>query len=229
MPVKLRLARHGRKRFAFYHIVAADGRAPRDGKFIERVGAYNPNTNPATIELDFDKALDWLLKGAQPTETVRAILSYKGVLMKRHLLAGVKKGAFDEAEAERRFEAWWKEKEAKVQSKRDWLAKEKDDDIIFVDSDLEHLIFYSNFCIAHMSTTVNLAILLNKKILIPQWDKSNLLPDYYVKHKVAKAWANLADDINFPDDEESRHNYIDENITITSPISINLLENEITQ
>ena len=103
------------------------------------------------------------------------------------------------------------------------------DDIIFVDSDLEHLIFYSNFCIAHMSTTVNLAILLNKKILIPQWDKSNLLPDYYVKHKVAKAWANLADDINFPDDEESRHNYIDENITITSPISINLLENEITQ
>ena len=90
MPVKLRLARQGRKKFAFYHIIAADGRAPRDGKFIEKLGIYNPNTNPATIELDFDKSLNWLEKGAQPTETVRAILSYKGVLMKRHLMTGVR-------------------------------------------------------------------------------------------------------------------------------------------
>jgi small subunit ribosomal protein S16 len=111
MPVKLRLARHGRKKFAFFHIVAADGRAPRDGKFIEKLGVYDPNTNPATIELDFDKSLNWLLKGAQPTETVRAILSYKGVLMKRHLLEGVRKGAFSEEEAEKRFTAWLKEKE----------------------------------------------------------------------------------------------------------------------
>ena len=129
MPVKLRLARHGRKRFAFYHIVAADGRAPRDGKFIERVGAYNPNTNPATIELDFDKALDWLLKGAQPTETVRAILSYKGVLMKRHLLEGARKGAFSEEEAEKRFAAWLKEKEAKIQAKVEGLTQAMEDDI----------------------------------------------------------------------------------------------------
>jgi small subunit ribosomal protein S16 len=91
MPVKIRLARHGRKHRAYYHIVAADSRAPRDGKFIERLGNYNPNTNPATIELNFDKALQWLQNGAQPTDTVRAILSYKGVLMKKHLLDGVKK------------------------------------------------------------------------------------------------------------------------------------------
>ncbi len=102
MPVKIRLARHGRKGYAYYHIVVADSRAPRDGRFIERIGSYNPNTNPATIDLNFDKALDWLFKGAQPTDTCRAILSYKGVMMKKHLLEGVKKGAFDDAEAERR-------------------------------------------------------------------------------------------------------------------------------
>jgi len=129
MPVKLRLARHGRKKFAFYHIVAADGRAPRDGKFIEKLGVYNPNTNPATIELDFDKSLDWLLKGAQPTETVRAILSYRGVLMKRHLLEGVRKGAFSEEEADKRFAAWMKEKEGKIQAKVDGLTKAQEDDI----------------------------------------------------------------------------------------------------
>ena len=104
MPVKIRLARHGRKRHAFYHIVVADSRAPRDGRLIERIGSYNPNTNPATIELDFDKALNWLKNGAQPTDTCRAILSYKGVLMKKHLLEGVKKGAFDEAEAEKFYQ-----------------------------------------------------------------------------------------------------------------------------
>jgi len=129
MPVKLRLARHGRKKFAFYHIVAADGRAPRDGKFIEKLGIYNPNTNPATIELDFDKSLDWLEKGAQPTETVRAILSYKGVLMKRHLKTGVRKGAFSEEEAEKRFAAWLKEKEAKIQAKKDGLDRAIEEDI----------------------------------------------------------------------------------------------------
>ena len=124
MPVKIRLQRHGRKRYAYYHIVVADGRAPRDGRFIERLGSYNPNTNPATINLDFDKALNWLSNGAQPTDTCRAILSYKGVLMKKHLLDGVKKGAFDEAEAERRFNVWMTEKEGKIQSKKDKLAKD---------------------------------------------------------------------------------------------------------
>ena len=126
MPAKIRLQRHGRKRLAFYHIVVADGRAPRDGRLIERIGSYNPNTNPATIDLDFDKALDWLTKGAQPTDTVRAILSYKGVLYKKHLQGGVAKGAFDEAEAERRFEAWVAEKEAKIQAKKDRLSKDAD-------------------------------------------------------------------------------------------------------
>lgn len=128
MPVKIRLARHGRKRYAYYHIVVADSRAPRDGKYIERIGSYNPNTNPATIELDFDKALTWLGKGAQPTDTTRAILSYQGVLMKKHLLEGVKKGAFDEAEAERRFQKWMEDKEAKIQAKKDLLSSETEKD-----------------------------------------------------------------------------------------------------
>jgi small subunit ribosomal protein S16 len=126
MPVKIRLARHGRKRYAYYHIVVADSRAPRDGKYIERIGSYNPNTNPATIDLNFDKALTWLGNGAQPTDTARAILSYKGVLMKKHLLEGVKKGAFDEAEAERRFQKWMEEKEAKIQAKKDQLSSESE-------------------------------------------------------------------------------------------------------
>ena len=114
MPVKIRLQRHGKKGKPFYHIVIADGRAPRDGKFIEKIGTYNPVTQPATINLNIDKAVDWMDKGAQPTDTVRAILSYKGVLYKRHLLKGVKKGAFDENEAEARFQAWVAEKEAKI-------------------------------------------------------------------------------------------------------------------
>src|SRR5680860_1283559 len=122
MPVKMRLARFGRKRYAYYHIVVADSRAPRDGRYIERIGTYNPNSNPATIDLDFDKAFDWLTKGAQPTDTVRAILSYKGVLYKKHLMGGVKKGAFDEAEAEKRLDNWMAEKDAKVQAKIDRLA-----------------------------------------------------------------------------------------------------------
>ena len=95
MPVKIRLARHGKKGYAFYHIVVADSRAPRDGKFIEKIGTYNPNTNPASIELNFDKALAWLNNGAQPTDTARAILSYKGVLMKKHLLYTNETNLFD--------------------------------------------------------------------------------------------------------------------------------------
>jgi small subunit ribosomal protein S16 len=122
MPVKIRLARHGRKQHAYYHIVVANSRAPRDGRFIERIGSYNPNTNPATIDLDFDKALEWLNNGAQPTDTCRTILSHKGVMMKKHLLEGVKKGAFDLAEAENRFELWLKGKEDAVQAKKDALT-----------------------------------------------------------------------------------------------------------
>ena len=99
MAVKMRLQRHGRKGYAYYHIVIADSRAPRDGKFIERIGSYNPNTNPATVDLKFDRALYWLNVGAQPTDTTRTILSNEGVLMMKHLQGGVKKGAFDEAEA----------------------------------------------------------------------------------------------------------------------------------
>lgn len=110
MATKIRLQRHGRKGYAFYQIVVADSRAPRDGKFIERVGSYNPNTNPATIDLKFERALYWLQTGAQPTDTVRNILSTEGVLMKKHLLDGVKKGAFDSAKAEEKFTAWVSEK-----------------------------------------------------------------------------------------------------------------------
>jgi small subunit ribosomal protein S16 len=102
--------------------VVANSRSPRDGRFIERIGSYNPNTNPATIDLDFDKAIEWLTNGAQPTDTCRTILSHKGVMMKKHLLEGVKKGAFDLAEAEVRFGAWLKEKENAIQSKKDGLA-----------------------------------------------------------------------------------------------------------
>lgn len=122
MPVKLRLQRHGKKNKPFYHIVAADSRAPRDGKFIEKVGTYNPNTNPATINLNVDDALRWLGNGAQPTDTVRAILSYKGVMYKKHLQRGVVKGAMTQEEADKKFEAWVSEKESKVQAKVDNLS-----------------------------------------------------------------------------------------------------------
>lgn len=117
MATKIRLQRHGRKNYAFYPIVVADSRAPRDGKFIERIGSYNPNTNPATVSLDFDRALYWLQVGAQPTDTARTILSGEGVLMMKHLLGGVKKGAFDLAEAERRFAAWKLAHTQKVEAK----------------------------------------------------------------------------------------------------------------
>jgi len=116
MATKIRLQRHGRKGYAFYHIVIADSRAPRDGKFIERIGSYNPNTNPATIDLKFDRALYWIQVGAQPTDTTRNILSSQGVMMKKHLLGGVKKGAFTEAEAEQKFQAWLTGKQASVKA-----------------------------------------------------------------------------------------------------------------
>ncbi|MBN2668500.1 MAG: 30S ribosomal protein S16 [Bacteroidales bacterium] len=125
MPVKIRLARHGRKARPFYHIVVADSRAPRDGRFIERLGSYNPNTDPATIQLDFDKALNWVMNGAQPTDTVRAILSYEGVMYKKHLLGGVSKGAFDEKTMESKFEAWKQEKSLKIQDKRNSISRGK--------------------------------------------------------------------------------------------------------
>jgi small subunit ribosomal protein S16 len=129
MAVKIRLARKGRKKLAFYHVVVADSRSPRDGRYIEKIGSYNPVTNPATIELDFDKALGWLQNGALPTDTCRAILSYKGVLIKKHLLEGVKKGAFDEAEATKRFEEWMKQNEAKIEAKKSGLEKSQDDEL----------------------------------------------------------------------------------------------------
>ncbi len=127
MPVKIRLARHGRKARPFYHIVVADGRAPRDGKYIERIGSYNPTTNPATIDLNFEKALEWLMKGAQPTDTARAILSYEGVMYKKHLLGGVSKGAFDEKAMDTKFEAWKQEKAIKIQDNRNSISKSAQD------------------------------------------------------------------------------------------------------
>lgn len=122
MATKIRLQRHGKKGYAFFHLVVADSRAKRDGKFIEKLGIYNPNTNPATIDINFDKTLEWVGVGAEMSDTARAILSYKGVLYKNHLDKGVKKGAFTAEEADKRFEAWMKEKEAKVEAKRSGLS-----------------------------------------------------------------------------------------------------------
>ncbi len=124
MPVKIRLARHGKKNYPFYHIVAADSRAPRDGKYIERIGSYNPNTNPATIELNFDKALGWIQNGAVPSDTCRTILSYRGVLYKNHLLKGVAKGALTQEQADEKYNTWREEKDAKIQAKVDKLSEE---------------------------------------------------------------------------------------------------------
>jgi small subunit ribosomal protein S16 len=129
MPVKIRLQRHGRKGYAYYHIVIADSKAPRDGKFIERIGSYNPNTNPATIDLKFERALYWLTTGAQPTDTTRTILSNEGVLLKKHLLEGAKKGAFDVAEADKRFAAWKASKESNVIKTKEQLVAEKQADL----------------------------------------------------------------------------------------------------
>src|SRR3954465_9580633 len=114
MPVKIRLSRHGKKHNAYYHIVVADGRAPRDGKFIEVIGNYDPNTNPATIQIDSDKALTWLQKGAQPTDTCRAILAYKGVLLRNHLAKGVAKGVVTQEAADEKFNSWQETKHNKI-------------------------------------------------------------------------------------------------------------------
>ena len=126
MPAKIRLARHGRKKNPFYHIVVADSRAPRDGRYIEKLGVYNPSSNPARVEFDEAKALEWLLNGAQPTETVKAMLSYRGVLYKKHLQIGVIKGALTQEEADKKYEAWRKEKDAKISAKQEKVAKEEE-------------------------------------------------------------------------------------------------------
>jgi small subunit ribosomal protein S16 len=125
MPARIRLQRHGKKGNPFYHIVIADGRAPRDGKFIERIGTYNPLAIPAEIIIDFDKAMAWLNKGAQPSDTAKAILSYKGVLFKNHLMKGVAKGALTNEQAEAKFTVWMQEKEAKILSKKNEIVLTK--------------------------------------------------------------------------------------------------------
>jgi len=125
MSVKIRLQRHGKKGKPFYWIVAADARAKRDGRFLEKLGTYNPNTNPATVNLDVDGAVKWLQNGAQPTDTAKTILSYKGAMLKNHLVGGVRKGALTEEQAEEKFQAWLEEKAGKVASKEENVAKEK--------------------------------------------------------------------------------------------------------
>ncbi len=127
MPVKIRLQRHGKKGKPFYWIVAADARAKRDGKYLEKLGTYNPNVNPAVIDIDIDGAVKWLDNGAQPTDTARAILSYKGVLYKKHLAGGVKKGAFSAEEAEKKFQEWLDAKASKIEAKAKGLMKAKED------------------------------------------------------------------------------------------------------
>ncbi|SIT91853.1 30S ribosomal protein S16 [Pontibacter indicus] len=126
MAVKIRLARRGRKKAAIYDIVVADARAPRDGKFIEKLGTYNPNTNPASIDFSEEKAFQWLMNGAQPTDTVKAMLSYRGILYKKHLQIGVAKGAISQETADARFEEWKQAKEAKIEGKRTTLGSEKE-------------------------------------------------------------------------------------------------------
>jgi small subunit ribosomal protein S16 len=127
MAVKIRLARRGRKKLAMYDVVVADARAPRDGRFIEKIGTYDPLTSPATINLNDDKAFQWLMNGAQPTDTVKAMLSYRGIMLKKHLQIGVIKGALTQEQADSKLDAWVKDKDAKLQEKRDSLTKSKAD------------------------------------------------------------------------------------------------------
>jgi small subunit ribosomal protein S16 len=127
MATKIRLQRHGKKGKPFYYIVVADARAPRDGRFIERIGSYNPNTNPATIDINFDKTLDWVNSGAQPTDTCRAILSYKGVLYRKHLQGGVAKGALTTEQADEKFQAWLDQKDGKITGKKSTLTSAKEE------------------------------------------------------------------------------------------------------
>ena len=123
MPVKIRLQRHGKKGKPFYWIVAADARSKRDGRYLEKLGTYNPNTNPATVEVKLDHAVNWLEKGAQPTDTARTLLSYRGVMLKHHLNGGIRKGALSQEEADKKFAAWLEEKEAKIQAKKEGLSQ----------------------------------------------------------------------------------------------------------
>ena len=125
MPVRIRLQRHGKKGKPFYWIVAADSRAKRDGRYLEKIGTYNPNTNPAAVELNLDQAVKWLENGAQPSDTARTLLSYRGAMIKHHLNGGVRKGAFSQEEADKRFTFWLEEKQAKIQAKIDSLDKNK--------------------------------------------------------------------------------------------------------
>ena len=127
MPVKLRLQRHGKKGKPFYWLVAADSRSKRDGRYLEKIGTYNPNTNPAAVNIDNDRALNWLEKGAQPTDTARTLLSYRGIMYKHHLNGGVRKGAFTQEDADKKFEIWLKEKTAKIQAKEEGLSKDQAD------------------------------------------------------------------------------------------------------
>jgi small subunit ribosomal protein S16 len=122
MPAKIRLQRHGKKGYAFFHIVVADSRAPRDGKFIEKIGTYNPNTNPATIDIDFDRAFEWVKNGAQPTDTCRAILSYRGIMYRYHLHRGVAKGAMTQEQADVKLAKWLEDKSSKIEGKKDRLS-----------------------------------------------------------------------------------------------------------
>ena len=128
MPVKIRLQRHGKKGKPFYWVVAADARAKRDGRYLEKIGTYNPNANPATVNIDVDSAVKWLENGAQPTDTARTLLSYRGVMLKHHLNGGVAKGAHTQEEADAKFEAWVTEKEAKIQAKVEGLTKAEADE-----------------------------------------------------------------------------------------------------
>jgi small subunit ribosomal protein S16 len=127
MATKIRLQRFGKKGKPFFHVVVADSRSPRDGKFIERLGSYNPNTNPATIEINFEKTLDWVTKGAEPTDTCRAILSYKGVLYRKHLDGGIKKGALTAEQADAKFAEWLEAKGGKIEGKKESLSTSKDE------------------------------------------------------------------------------------------------------
>ncbi len=127
MPVKIRLQRHGKKGKPFFWVVAADARSKRDGKFLEKIGTYDPNTNPAIINLDVDAAVKWLQNGAQPTDTAKALLSYRGALLKNHLVGGVRKGALTEEQAEAKFQAWLEVKTGKIAGKEDTLAKAEAD------------------------------------------------------------------------------------------------------
>ena len=127
MPVKIRLQRHGKKGKPFYWVVAADARSKRDGRYLEKLGTYNPNTNPATVDINEDNAVNWLEKGAQPTDTARTLMSYKGIMLRHHLNGGVRKGALTQEEADKKLAAWLEEKDAKIQAKKEGLTKEEAD------------------------------------------------------------------------------------------------------